>query len=74
MLKTKRHMSIKDCLSHQSMLKNLNFLADKIAKEQQAKLDRLMKYAGKGEVHDRFDNLTSSQIREQVAKEKYGAE
>ncbi len=50
------------------------FLENKITKEQQAKLDRLMKYAGKGELHDRFDNLTSSQMREQAAKEKYGAE
>lgn len=47
------------------------FLEDKISREQQQKLDRLMKYAGKGEVHERFNTLTSSQIREKVAKEKY---
>ena len=47
------------------------FLDDKVSKEQQAKLDRLMKYAGKGKVHERFNNLSSSQIREKVAKEKY---
>ncbi len=49
-----------------------SFLEDKISKEQQEKLDRIMKYAGKGEVHERFNNLTSSQIREKVAMEKYG--
>ncbi len=49
------------------------FLDDKIDKKVQAKLDRLMKYAGKGEVHERFNNLTSSQIREKVALEKYGS-
>ncbi len=50
------------------------FLEDKISKEQQLKLDRLMEYVGKGEVHERFNNLTSSQIREKVAKEKYGSQ
>ena len=48
------------------------FLDEKISGEQQEKLDRIMKYAGKGKVHERFDNLTSSQIREKVAMEKYG--
>ena len=49
------------------------FLDDKITKEQQEKWNRLMKYAGKGEVHERFNNLTSSQIREKIALEKYGS-
>jgi hypothetical protein len=49
------------------------FLAGKITQEQQEKWDRLMKYVGKGEVHERFNNLTSSQIREKVALEKYGS-
>ena len=48
------------------------FLEDKISREQQEKLDRLMKYAGKGEVHERFNKLTSSQIKAKVAMEKYG--
>lgn len=43
-----------------------------ISKQKQEKIDRLMKYVGKNEVHERFDNLTSSQIREKVAQEKYG--
>jgi len=50
------------------------FLDDKITKEQQSKVDRLMEYVGKDEVHERFNNLTSSEMREIVAKEKYGTE
>ena len=49
------------------------FLEDKISKQQQEKWDRIIKYAGKGEVYERFNNLTSSQIREKVALEKYGS-
>jgi hypothetical protein len=48
------------------------FLDDKISSEIQEQLDEIDKYAGKGEVHERFNNLTSSQIREKVALEKYG--
>lgn len=47
------------------------FLEEKISKEKQEKIDRLMKFAGTCVVHERFNNLTSSQIREKVAKEKY---
>jgi hypothetical protein len=47
------------------------FLEDKIAKEIQEKLDRIKKYAGQGKVKERFNDLTSSKIREKVAKEKY---
>lgn len=48
------------------------FLAKKISKEKQEKIDRLMKYAGTGVIAERFNNLTSSQIKGKVAKEKYG--
>jgi hypothetical protein len=48
------------------------FLDNKISKEYQEKLDRIMKYAGAGDIYERFDDLTSSQIRENMAKEKYG--
>jgi len=48
------------------------FLEDKIAKKKQEKIDRLMKFAGSCVVDERFNNLTSSQITEKVAKEKYG--
>ncbi len=47
------------------------FLEDKISKEIQKQLDEINQYAGKGRVHERFNNLTSSQIRKKVAKEKY---
>lgn len=49
-----------------------SFIEEKISKQKQEKIDRLMKYVGKNEIHERFDNLTSSQIREKVAQEKYG--
>jgi len=49
-----------------------NFLDDKRNKEKQEKLDRLMQFAGKGRIHERFENLTSSQIRELKAQEQYG--
>ena len=48
------------------------FLDEKISKEKQEKLNRLMKFAGKGEIYERFNTLTSREIRENVAKEKYG--
>lgn len=47
------------------------FLDDKISKIQQNKLERIRKYAGRGAMHERFDNLSGSEIREKVAKEKY---
>jgi len=49
-----------------------SFLENKSAKKKQEKIDRLMKFAGTCEIHERFNNLTSSQIKEKVAKEKYG--
>ena len=48
------------------------FLDHKISKEMQKKLDRIEKYTGKVKIYKRFDNLTSSQIKEKVALEKYG--
>lgn len=48
------------------------FLEEKISKEKLDRLDRLMKFAGTCVIHERFNNLTSSQIKEKVAKEKYG--
>ena len=47
------------------------FLEEKIAKKNQDKLDRIMEFAGKGEIHKRFDNLTYSQIKEKKSMEKY---
>ena len=50
------------------------FLEKKVAKIKQEKLDRIMKFAGKGSIHKRFEKLTVSQIKEKKAKEKYGQE
>ncbi len=49
-----------------------SFLEDKISRDLQEQLDEIDRFAGKGRVHERFNNLTSSQIREKVALEKYG--
>ena len=48
------------------------FLEKKLAKAKQEKIDRVMKFAGKGSMHKRFENLTASQMREKKAKEQYG--
>ncbi len=48
------------------------YLDEKIAKEKQEKIDRLRKYAGKGEIDKSFDALTGREIREKIAREKYG--
>jgi len=50
------------------------FLEKKLAKEKQEKLDRIMKFAGKGSIDKRFENLTASEIKEKKAKEQYGQE
>ena len=47
------------------------FLEEKIAKDMQEKLDRIEEFAGKGRIHERFNNLTSREIREKIAQEKY---
>ena len=48
------------------------FLEKKLAKEKQKKLERVMKYVGKGSIHERFKDLTSSQMKELKAEEQYG--
>ncbi len=47
------------------------YLEDKISKEQQEKFDRIKKFSGSGEIYKRFDNLTSSQIKEKKSIEQY---
>ncbi len=48
------------------------FLEDKKSKEIQKQLDEIKQFAGKGKIHERFNGLTSREIREKIAKEKYG--
>ena len=48
------------------------FLNTKLAKAKQEKLERIMKFAGKGSIDKRFDTLSASQVREKKAKEQYG--
>ncbi len=47
-------------------------LEEKIAREIEEKLEEIKKFAGKGKIHKKFNNLSSSQLREKVAREKYG--
>ena len=48
------------------------FLEEKLAKEREAKLERIRKYAGRGSIHKRFEGLNASEIREKKAIEQYG--
>jgi len=50
----------------------MEFLEAKKAAEIQEQLDEIRQFAGKGKIHERFNGLTSREIREKIAKEKYG--
>jgi len=50
-----------------------DFLEKKLESEKKKRLDEIMKYVGKGKIHERFNGLTASEIREKIAKEKYGS-
>ncbi len=47
------------------------FLEDKISKEQQEKLQRVIQYAGKGKIKEDFDNSTSSELKMKKSMEQY---
>ena len=46
-------------------------LEEKLAKEREEKLNRLKKFIGSNKVQDRFNDLSSSEIRRKVVREKY---
>jgi len=48
------------------------FLEARKKQEIDEKLRRIRKYAGKGKIEEGFNRLSSNQIREKVAKDKYG--
>jgi len=48
------------------------YLKKIIAKKQQQDLDDIMQFAGTIKTYSRFDNLTSREVREKIAQEKYG--
>ena len=48
------------------------FLEKKLLKEKQEKLDRIMKFAGSVEMEERFKEKSAKEIREMIAREKYG--
>ncbi len=47
------------------------FLELKIQKEHQEKLDKIMKYAGKGKIDESYNNLSANEIKEKKEKEKH---
>ena len=56
---------------HKKLQEKLKLIYSRF-KELQKQLDEIDKFAGKGRVHERFNNLTGSEIREKIAKEKHG--
>jgi len=48
------------------------FLEEKKAAEIQEQIDEVEKFAGSIEIEDRFKDLSYKEIREKIAKEKYG--
>ena len=45
-------------------------MTTKIKKEQEDKIKKIMKYAGKGKIDEKYNNLTLSEIKEKKEKEK----
>ncbi|MBC8494447.1 MAG: hypothetical protein ISR74_06735 [Candidatus Thioglobus sp.] len=43
-----------------------------IAKKKKEKVNKIMQLAGTVKIHSRFNDLTSREIREKIAHEKYG--
>ena len=48
------------------------FLDKQMEEEKQKQLEEIMRFAGKGSIHPRFNGLSASQIREKKALEQYG--
>ena len=45
-------------------------MTTKIEKEQEDKIKKIMKYAGKGKIDEKYNNLSLSEIKEKKEKEK----
>jgi len=48
------------------------YLKKIIAKKKKEKVNKIMQLAGTVKIHSRFNDLTSREIREKIAHEKYG--
>ena len=48
------------------------YLENKIAKQKEEKLNRIMKYAGTMEIEDRYEGLDKKELMAEVAKAKSG--
>ncbi len=49
-----------------------NFLLEKSNKQKNEKLQRLKSFAGKNQIDDKYDNLSTSEIKNRIALEKFG--
>jgi len=49
-----------------------DFLEKKLEDEQRKQLDDIMRFAGTVRIEKRFQNKSAREIREMIAKEKYG--
>jgi len=47
------------------------FLDKKLAKEKQAKIDRLMQFAGTVQIEEKFKHKNAKELRKMIAEEKY---
>ena len=48
------------------------FLEKRLEEEQKKQLEDIMRFAGKVRIEERFQNKSAREIREIIAKEKYG--
>ncbi len=48
------------------------YLATRKKQQIDEKLERIRQFSGKGKIAERFSELSSNQIRKQMAEEKYG--
>jgi hypothetical protein len=48
------------------------FLDKQMEEEKQKRIDEIMQFAGTVEIEERFQNKTAREIREMIAREKYG--
>ena len=48
------------------------FLEKRLAKEQRNRVEDIMRFAGTIRIEERFQDKTAREIREMIAKEKYG--
>ena len=72
-IEDKKTKKLKGAFISEKYLDDVRKLIEKREREEKKKeLDFIMKYAGSIEIEDRFKDKSYKEIREMVAKEKYG--